>query len=154
MMNLYCALFALFCSAYVFAEDRSAKPTLPLPDDVASVSSLQSKQAKIDAALKERDLDIACYGGPQTLTLAEGQTHAVRIQWNIPISKLAVGDKIRVQLKSVNGANAAASAFYKYASTRLEGVVWTLNADGFYYSQLIEIAVAQSDLDAYTTFPF
>jgi hypothetical protein len=152
MMNLYCAFFALFCSAYVFAEDRSAKPALPLPDDVASVSSLQAKQTKIDAALKEGDLDIACYGGPQKLTLTAGQKSATRIQWNIPISKLNVGDKIRVQLKSEKGANAGSCAFYKYGSTNIGGVVWTLNADGFYYSQLVGVVVAQSDLDAYATF--
>jgi len=120
--------------------------------DSASVASLQAKQTKIDDALKQGDLDLSGYGGPQTLTLSEGQTHATRIQWNIPISKLAVGDKIRVQLKSMNGANAAASAFYKHASTHLEGVVWTLNTNGFYYSQLIEVAVTQADLDTCTTF--
>jgi len=57
-----------------------------------------------------------------------------------------------VQLKSLNGVNAGASAFYKYSSNKIEGVVWTLGADGFYTSQLIEIAVAQSDLDTYTSF--
>jgi len=147
MTNLYCVLFALVCSAYVFAEDLSSTRTT-MNDDV-SVSSLH---AKMDAALKEGDLDISCYGTPQALTLTAGQTKATRFQWNIPISKLHVGDQIRVQLKSVNGVNAGSSAFYKYSSTKIEDVLWTLNADGFYYSQLVEIVVTQSDVDAYTSF--
>lgn len=147
---LPCALCALVCSACALAEDRLSDPSMT--NDAASVKSLQAKQTKIDAALKEGDLDLSGYGGPQKLTLAEGQTHATRIQWNIPISKLTVGDKIRVQLKSVTGANAGACAFYKYGSTPVGGVVWTLNADGSYYSQTVEIAVTQSDLDTYATF--
>lgn len=150
MMNLYCVLFALVCSAYVFAEDRPFAPVLT--NDAVCVASLQAQQTKMDAALKEGDLDLACYGGPPKLTLTAGQKSATRIQWNIPISKLNVGDKIRVQLKSVKGANTGSCAFYKYGSTKVGGVVWTLNADGFYYSQRVEIVVTQSDLDAYTTF--
>lgn len=150
MKNFCCLLFAWACPVYAFANDPA--PDLAPAKDAASVSALQAKQAEIASVLKEGDLDIACYGKPQTLTLSAGQTSASRIQWDIPRSRLSVGDKIRVQLKSLRGANAEASAFYKYSSTKIGDVVWTLNADGFYHSQQVEITVTQSDLDSYPVF--
>jgi hypothetical protein len=142
-MTIYCALFVLFCSAAAFAAD-------PTPADVtARVSSLQ---ARMDAALREADLDLTRYANAPKLTLAAGQTHANRIQWAIPASKLHAGDILRVQLKSEKGANPDSSAFYKYSSTNIGRVVWTQRADGFYYSQLLEVVVTPSDLDTYATF--
>lgn len=150
MNCLYCAVITVVWSAYAFAEDRS--PDQARTKDGASLSALQARQAEVEASLKEGDLDLAAYGSPQTLTLAAGQTSASRIQWNIPRAKLSAGDKIRVQLKALNGANAGACAFYKYSSTKIGDVVWTLNPDGAYYSQLVEVVVTQADLDAYPTF--
>lgn len=142
-MNLNPVILAVMCSAFLVADD------LTTTDIAARVSSLHTK---IDAVLKEHDLDITEYGNTQKLTLTDGQTRADRFQWGIPISELKAGDTIRVQLKSVNGANAGACAFYKYSSTKIEPVVWAQNADGFYYSQLLEIVVTQSDLDTYERF--
>ena len=142
-MTLYGALFALACTACAFADE----PTLA--ELSARVSSLQTN---MDAALKEADLDISGYASAQKLTLTTGQPQANRIQWNIPVSKLKAGDTVRVQLKSASGANAESSAFYKHSSTHIARVVWTLNADGAYYSQLLEVAVTPSDLNASPTF--
>ena len=150
MKYLHYVVIAGVWVAYALAEDRS--PDQARAKDGASLSALQARQAEVEAALKEGDLDLAAYGSPQTLTLAAGQTSASRIQWNIPRAKLSAGDKIRVQLKALNGANAGACAFYKYSSTKIGDVVWTLNPDGAYYSQLVEVVVTQADLDAYPTF--
>ncbi len=150
MCCLKCAVIAWVWAAYAFAEDRSPDPARAR--DSADLSALQAKHAEVEASLKEGDLDLAAYGSPQTLTLAAGQTSASRIQWNIPRSKLSAGDIIRVRLKALNGANVGACAFYKYSSTKIGDVVWTLNPDGAYYSQLVEVVVTQADLDAYPTF--
>lgn len=150
MCCLKCAVIAWVWAAYAFAEDRSPDPARAR--DSADLSALQAKHAEVEASLKEGDLDLAAYGSPQTLTLAAEQTSASRIQWNIPRSKLSAGDIIRVRLKALNGANVGACAFYKYSSTKIGDVVWTLNPDGAYYSQLVEVVVTQADLDAYPTF--
>ena len=143
VMNLFCFIFALMCSVCVFANDATAT------DNAADTSPLK---ARIDAALKESDLDITDYANTRKLTLTAGQTGADRFQWNIPISKLNAGDTIQVQIKSEKGANKGKCAFYKYSSTKIESVDWTLNADGSYYSQLLEIPVTESDINSYEQF--
>lgn len=147
---LKCAVIAGVWSAYAFAGARSPDPARA--DDEPSLSALQARQAEVEAALKEDDVDLEAYGSPQTLTLAAGQTSASRIQWNIPRAKLCAGDLIRVRLRALNGANAGACAFYKYGSTKIGDVVWTLGPDGAYDSQLVEVLVTQADLDAHSTF--
>lgn len=117
------------------------------------VDTLNTKQLEIDESLKESDLDLSVYADKQTLLLTNGQTSAGRITWTIPISKLKVGDIINIKVKSQNGANATKVGVFKYTSTYIGAITWTLNtSDGYYYSQLIEIQVTQSDIDTLQNF--
>ena len=108
------------------------------------VTTVEDSQSATDAVLKVPNIQLTPIATP--LVIPAGSTTALRFYYQIPVANLTVGDKIRVQLKSVTGANAAYELFYKILATQIEHVVWTLNADTFYYSQLLEILVTAEDL--------
>jgi hypothetical protein len=120
-----------------------------IDSNTAGVTANSTALVKVDTSLKQANLDITAYADRQSIVLTAGQTAAARIQWTIPIAKLSSTDTIRVQFKSVNGANTGFAKVYKYASTLIANIAWTLNVgDGFYYSQVFDIPVLAADITA------